>query len=114
MRLMTQQNNTGPVFTVAQVTYSDGSGFGALGESERRHMPFFGPRGMSWMPCEGDSVLIARENGVDICLGVLGRAQMAPGEIYMTTPGGAVLHMKNNGEIRLNDMVIPPVGQGEA
>lgn len=111
MRLMTKENSGGPVFTVAQVTYSDSTGFGAAGTSEHRYMPVFGPRGFHWTPCEGDSVLIARENGVDVCLGVLSKGTGAPGELYAVTPGGAVLHMKNNGEIRLNDLVIPAVGK---
>jgi hypothetical protein len=109
IRLITKEAPRGPSFTIAQVTYSDSGGFGALGESERRFMPVFGPRGMNWTPCEGDSVLIAREDGMDICLGVLSRGNGGrPGEIVFVTPGGARMHMKNNGEIQLNDMIIPP------
>ena len=114
MRLMTRQGPMRPTFSVAQVTYSDSSGYGALGESEKRHMPVAGPRGMHWVPCEGDSLLLAHENGVDICLGVLAQPVLVPGEICLTTPGGAVLHLKNNGEIRLNDLVIPPPGQSDS
>jgi hypothetical protein len=112
MQFMTKPPGGGPAFTVAQVTYSDSGGFGALGESEIRAAPIFGPRGIQWTPCEGDNVLLVRENGADICLGVLSTAGLAPGELRAVTPGGAVLHLKNNGEIRLNDLVIPPVGQG--
>lgn len=112
MRYMTKASAAEPVFTVAQVTYSDSAGFGALGESEKRSAPVFGPRGVQWSPCEGDKVLMVRENGVDICLGTLSGAGLPPGELRAVTPGGAVLHMKNNGEIRLNDLVIPPVGKG--
>jgi hypothetical protein len=109
---MTKSGNAAPAFTVAQVTYSDSSGFGALGESEKRSVPVFGPRGLRWAPCEGDQVLLVRENGADICLGVLSHGGLAPGELMATTPGGAVLHMKANGEIRLNDMIIPPPAKG--
>jgi hypothetical protein len=107
MKLMTNPAS-GPVFSIAQVTYSDSTGFGALDSGEARHMPVFGPRGFQWAPCEGDSVLMVRENGAEICLGALSANRGSPGEIYITTPGGAVLHMRNNGEIRLNDTVIPP------
>ncbi|MCL2056719.1 MAG: hypothetical protein FWH02_05825 [Oscillospiraceae bacterium] len=112
MRYMTGTGASGPMFTVAHVTYSDSTGFGALGESEKRGLPVFGPRGISWSPCEGDRVLLMRENGADICLGVLSPDGLAPGEIMASTPGGAVLHLKANGEIRLNDMVIPPPQKG--
>ena len=96
------------MFTVANVTYSDSSGFGALSESEKRAVPVFGPRGLRWSPCEGDQIMLVRENGADFCLGVLNPGGLEPGELMATTPGGAVLHLKANGEIRLNDMIIPP------
>jgi len=114
MKLITK-TGASPQFTVANVTYSDLSGFGALGDSEKRSVPVFGPRGLRWAPCEGDQVLLVRENGADICLGVLSAGGLEPGELMATTPGGAVLHLKSNGEIRLNDMVIPPPSrEGEA
>ena len=112
MKLMTKTGAHPPAFTVANVTYSDSSGFGALGESEKRDLPVFGPRGLRWAPCEGDRVLLARENGMDICMGVLGGGGLEPGELMAATPGGAVLHLKANGEIRLNDMIIPPPAKG--
>jgi hypothetical protein len=112
MQYMTKSSGAGPTFTVAQVTYSDSGGFGALGESEIRSTAVFSPRGVQWAPCEGDNVLLMRQNGVNICLGTLTPSGLVPGEVRMTTSGGAVLHLKNNGEVWINDLIIPPPGQG--
>jgi hypothetical protein len=96
--------------TVAQVSYSESAGFGALAEAETRGVPVFAPRGMSYRPREGDRLLLLRADGTDVCVGCLAADSLEPGELALASSGGARLHLKNNGEISLNGLIISPNG----
>jgi hypothetical protein len=95
---------------VAQVSYSGSGGFGALAEAESRGISVFAPRGISYRPREGDRLLL-RADGADVCVGCLATVFLEPGELALTSSGGARLHLKNNGEISLNGLIISADGQ---
>lgn len=108
-------NRTKPRETGAQValvSYSGAEGFGAVGSCERRDQPVFAPRGISYRPCEGDRALLIPVGGAEACAGVLCTAgDLEPGELRLSSAGGASIVLKNNGEILLNGLAITPDGQ---
>jgi hypothetical protein len=93
--------------TVAQVSFSGSGGFGALAEAESRGIAVFAPRGISYRPLEGDRLLLLRADGSDVCVGCLATEALEPGELALASSGGARIHLKNNGEISLNGLIIP-------
>ena len=112
MRLMSSYPGTKPGSYIAQVSYSDEEGFGALWDSERRGVPLFAPRGFRYRPCEGDSLLMLSGDSADICAGVLCRPDgLAPGETELCGPNGSSILMRRNGDITLNGVTITKQGQ---
>lgn len=121
MRLV--KNNTAPAAgaTVAQISYADSLGYGALGASERRGAPVFAPRGIAYLPCEGDNVLLVPADGTEVCAGVLASsAGLRAGELRLTSSGGASILLDAEGGITLNGVyitkdgrILPPAGQEE-
>ncbi|MFV0402140.1 MAG: hypothetical protein ACK5LX_16170 [Oscillospiraceae bacterium] len=97
---------------VAQVSFSEGEAFGAAWDRERRGIPMFSPRGISYRPCEGDSLLLQQVEGSDVCLGVLTRSEgMEPGELLLYSSGGAAVALRNDGSVRINGLTITREGQ---
>lgn len=98
--------------TVAQVSFSDNGGFGALASSEARGVPVFAPRGVAYRPCEGDRLLLLLVDGVETCVGCLSTASdIESGELKLTSSGGATVWLKKNGEISLNGLTITQNGR---
>lgn len=101
-----------PGATVAQVTFSEGGGFGAVSSAERRGIPVFAPRGIAYVPCESDNLLMVEADGADVCAGVLSAADgLGGGELKLSSAGGAYVKLCNNGDIELNGVVITKTGE---
>lgn len=111
MRLLFNGGQKSAEAAVAQVSFSDSAGFGALAAFEARELPVFGPRGIAWRPCEGDRLLVLPVEGTDSCVGCYGAADLEPGELKLFSAGGARIHLKNNGDITLNGLTITKEGQ---
>lgn len=102
MKLITNRGTARDAPMTAQVTFSESSGFGAMSESEKRDIPVFGPRGVIYRPCDGDTLLLIPVDGSYVCVGVQAGGDMEPGEVCFKSSGGARIELKNNGEIILN------------
>lgn len=98
--------------TVAQVTFSEGDGFGAVSAAEQRGLPVFAPRGIAFRPCEGDNLLLIPAGGANVCAGVLSTAEeLEAGELKLCSAGGALIHLKRSGDIVLNGVTITRAGE---
>ena len=112
MKLLTDMHRGREGPSIAQVTFSESGDFGAARESERRGMPVFSARGIAYRPCEGDNLLLIPVDGADVCAGVLAAAEgLEAGELSLTSSGGARIHLKNNGEVVINGLVITREGR---
>lgn len=101
-----------PAATVAQVSYAGPGSFGAVAASEITQPLVFAPRGISYLPCTGDHLLLLPAEGTSTCLGALSAtAGLAPGELRLRSSGGAELLLCANGDIRLNGVTITKSGQ---
>ena len=97
---------------IGQVSSSSGGGFGVVGSSRLSRALTFAPRGIAWMPAVGDNVLLLPVEGRDTCLGALSvTTGLQPGELRLTSSGGATILLAANGEIRLNGAVITRDGR---
>ena len=97
---------------IAQVSYADSSGFGVVGASEIRGALTFAPRGLAYMPCVGDNLLLLPVEGADTCVGALtSSAGLQPGELHLFSGGGASILLAQNGDIHLNGVVITKNGE---
>lgn len=115
MRLVNNSGSRQNGASIAQVSYSDSGGFGAVAASEARGIPMFAPRGVAYRPCEGDRLLMLLVDGVETCVGCLSTATgLEGGEIKISSAGGATAIFKNNGEISLNGLIITKDGQIES
>lgn len=111
MRLLSNGSTRRTGATVAQVTFSESGGFGAVSATEQRGVPVFAPRGIAYRPCEGDNLLMVAADGADVCAGVLSAADgLECGELRLSSSGGAVIHMRRNGDITLNGVTITREG----
>ncbi|MCL2033422.1 MAG: hypothetical protein FWG94_01690 [Oscillospiraceae bacterium] len=98
--------------SIAQVSFSDNTGFGAVTQSESRGTAIFAPRGVVYRPSEGDRLLMLEVDGAQTCVGCLSIPDgIGPGEIKITSSGGAEAVFKNNGEIQLNGLIITKNGK---
>ena len=98
--------------TIGRVTHSGGGGFGVAGVSRITPALVFAPRGIAYLPAVGDNVLLLPVEGNDTCLGVLSAtAGLAPGELRLTSSGGASITLRSNGEIDLNGATITREGR---
>ena len=97
---------------VAPVSYAEGSQFGAVSEAEYRGLPVFGPGGSSYIPKEGERLLILRCDGGDLCAGVAGDPTgLLPGELRLGRPDGGNIHIRQDGSVVINGLVITADGQ---
>ena len=97
---------------IARVGFADASGFGVVGASQITGALIFAPRGISYRPMPGDHLLLLPAGGADLCVGSLSQtAGLLPGELRLTSGGGAVIHLRANGDISLNGVTITRNGQ---
>lgn len=93
------------------VTGCTQAGITAQGAAEHREIPVYAPFGISYVPPEGEPVLLLPVSGGTACAGTLMRQQgLAPGELMLFSAGGAKLVLKNSGEILLNGKSFPREG----
>ena len=89
------------------VTTIAGGSVGVVSKGEVRDLPVYGPGGYVWMPESGGAVLVIRggPGGEERC--VAGARQqaapggMAPGEVYIHSPGGAAVYLRRDGTVEL-------------
>ena len=96
---------------LVQVSYADSAGYRATGDIEHRNSPIFAPGGLCWKPKEGQQLLMNDCQGGSVCIGsLMEENSLQPGEIRMEC-GGGYIHLKQNGEIILNGVVISVDGR---
>ena len=112
MRIMRDPPAPGESGIIGQVTHSGGGSFGVAGRSRIDSALVFAPRGISYLPGVGDNVLLLPVGGSETCLGVLSTATgLNPGELRLTSSGGASITLRSNGEIDLNGATITREGR---
>lgn len=74
-------------------------------------IPCVHPPGLFSMPRVGDDALILPVGGGYLCAAVLPQANSTEGEISLTAPGGASLHLCADGSVVINGVTITKAGE---
>lgn len=76
------------------------------------HVPVINPCGLQSLPCVGDEVLLLPTlDGGYVCMGVpLGQKKFSRQEMKISSPSGALIHLKENGDVFINGVTISKDG----
>lgn len=71
--------------------------------TERRSLPVYSPGGYCWKPRTGDALLVLKTGDRHGVAGTVQETdnQLLPGEVAISSSGGAALKLNNEGEIEL-------------
>ncbi|MEG0321902.1 MAG: hypothetical protein RR606_06885 [Oscillospiraceae bacterium] len=89
----------------------EGNAVAAYLEGERRNLPVFSPGGYRWAPAVSQNVLVLGtedEGGTPCVVGVQqgDTPALAPGEVRISSAGGAAISFNNSGVVRLTGNII--------
>lgn len=101
-----------PACAAAPVTRSGGGTVDATDSTDWFGAPLYAPYGVYGLPPEGTRALFLPLDGGYACIGALcaGGEGLAPGELRLSSAGGAAIVLKNNGEVWINGAVVAPDG----
>ncbi len=82
------------------------------GQDSTEGVALFAPAGISYAPAEGEQLLLLPFGDYYVCVGAQVSTQgVAPGELVLKSAGGAVLQLKNSGEVCINGLTISKDGR---
>ncbi len=94
------------------VTTIGGASASVMTRGEQRNLEVFAPGGLVWQPRAGDTVLVVKggsgcQEACVVAAETAGNApeDMAPGELYLYSSGGASLHLRSDGSIAVSGPV---------
>ncbi len=95
----------------AQAGYTTlgGDGGAVYLDGERRAVAVYGPGGYQWSPAPGQEVLVLKNGGAGAayCVAAARTAEgCAPGEVRISAPGGAAVHLTADGAVELTGRVL--------
>ncbi len=89
-----------------------GGGLVTRGQDVTEGVPLVAPAGICCAPAEGEQLLLLPYGDYYVCVGALVDCDgIAPGELKLKSAGGAVVHLKNNGDICINSLTVTKGGQ---
>lgn len=110
-QLLNQKFSSNPIST-ANVNSSTIGHFSAVSFCQQQNIPVFAPYGISFLPKNDSQVLLLNVDGTDVCVGSLSDySNLNSGELMLSSSGGAKIHLKSNGDIMLNGVLITADGQ---
>ena len=79
--------------------------------NEYRNISVVSPRGINYVPVQGDRAVIIPVGEENICIGIIeNNKDLEAGELMFSSLGGAKIILKNNGEVIINGTTIPALG----
>lgn len=99
------------------VTTIAGDSVGVSTRGEVRDLPVYGPGGYVWLPEGGAGVLVikGRPGGEEQCVAGMKQVQpprgMLPGEVFLSTSGGASVFLRKDGSLELKGTKISIQGE---
>lgn len=95
----------------ADVTMVSGENIVVQNSNEYRDIKIVSPRGVAYMPVQGDKTVVIPVGDENICIGAINEsAGLEAGELMFYSLGGAKIILKNNGEVVINNTTIPAIG----
>ncbi len=97
---------------IAEASEMQGGGMIAQGQDVTEGMPLFAPCGISFLPAEGERLLLVPFEDYYVCVGALAKTEgLRAGELTLTSAGGARIHLKNSGEVVINGLTVTADGR---
>lgn len=101
----------GEIPSAAQAGYATlgGDGGAVYLDGERRAVAVYGPGGYQWSPAPGQEVLVLKNGGAGAAYCVAAArtaAGCSPGEVRISAPGGAAVHLTADGAVELTGRVL--------
>ena len=91
---------------LADVTISETGELAASGNMEKRDIIIYAPYGIEAVPPDGSNIIAIDYERARICIGVKsGNFAIAPGEVRISSKGGAYIYLKNDGSVDINGYV---------
>ncbi len=70
-------------------------------------IPIVSPYGITYVPTVGEESVVLTAGGEDICLGTVAKAEnLSPGELMLSSSGGASIVLKNDGNVYINGRAV--------
>ena len=105
LRHAAEQENTAADMGVTTI---GGGSASVMTRGEQRDLEIFAPGGVVWQPAAGDIVLVLKggAGGQEQCVVAAETAsaapkEMAPGELFLYSAGGASIYLRRDGSIRV-------------
>ncbi|MCH5303402.1 MAG: phage baseplate assembly protein [Ruminococcus sp.] len=71
--------------------------------SEYAKIPIIAPYGITYAPIAGEESVVLQAGGENICLGTVSKNEtLSPGELMLSSSGGATILLKNDGNVYIN------------
>ena len=97
---------------VPAVTMSSNGAVEATSTGVERNVNFYSPYGYNFCVPKGERLLLTQGGGEQVCIGVENdSSNVEYGEIKITSLSGAYIHLKNDGSIVINGLVISKEGK---
>lgn len=103
--------NFTPAVETGRVTANRNGEVEAVGSGVERSVSIFAPYGYSYTLPAGESVLMAESGGTAVGMGVKMKQSPNSGEIIISNPFGAYIHLKKDGSVVINGLVINSDGE---
>lgn len=114
--MLLQQLWTGPptqaAASLGRISFSSPQGYGAVSDAEVRDLPMAAPGGYAYRPRQGEELAVLHTQDGAVCVGMVAQAaDLAPGEVRISGPGGSYLYFAQDGRVVINGLVISPQGE---
>lgn len=97
--------------SIGDVTMVEGEKIIVQNSDEYRDISIASPKGIAYVPSQGDKVAVIPIGEENICIGVIKEGMnLKEGELMLYSSGGAKIILKNNGEVVINGTTIPAIG----
>ena len=106
-----KESSTAPAVETGVVTMNDGDELEAVGSGVERSIDIFSPYGYCYSLPTGEKMLMAENGASQAGLGVIMKGGPKKGEIKITNRYGAYIHLKENGSVEINGVVVTRNGE---
>ena len=87
----------------AEVTDTNSGALNVQNGFEYREIESVAPRGISYVPIQGDKTIVIPVGDSFVCIGTVMKDEgLEPGELKLSSSGGASIVLKNNGSVLIN------------
>ena len=97
-----------PNIQIGSVTISSPENLSVSGMYEKRKIDLYFPYGIESLPPVGSKSILLNCDGKYVCIASHSNiSELEPGELRLSSSGGAYIYLKNNGQVIINGIPFP-------